>query len=82
MIQNLMFGYFIFSYFNLISGIFFFENIILVSGMQLFHIRPHFSMDIVRIFYYYLNFLEESLKANKNQQKSSLILQYSFVHKT
>ena len=61
---------------------FFFENIISVSGIQLFHIRPHVSLDIVTIFYYYLNFLAESLKANKNQRKSSLILQYSFVHKT
>ena len=37
------------------------------------------------IFEVYLlisDFLVESLKASKNQQKSSLILQYSFAQKT
>ena len=35
---------------NRIIGILFFENIILVWGIQLFHIGPHVSMDIIRVF--------------------------------
>ena len=53
MIQNLIFGY-------LES---FFENIVSVSCIQLFYIRPHVSVDIIRFLfhcYYYFNFLSKS----------------------
>ena len=43
------------------------KDIISVSGIQLFHICPYVSV---------------SLKANKNQLKRSLVLQYSFAEKT
>ena len=61
---------------NLIFVIPSFENII--SGEQLLSIRSsghHQSFFIPE-------FVAKSLKANKNQRKISLILQYSFAQKT
>ena len=53
MIQNIIFGFFIFHFF------FFFENII--SGIQRSHIRPHVSVNIIRDFFLFSDFLEESI---------------------
>ena len=58
MIQNLIFEY--------LEFFFFFENIISGSGIQLFYTRPYVSVDIIRAFLKFLNFLTQSLKANKN----------------
>ena len=44
-----------------------------------FFIRPHVPVDIIKVFSLISDFLVESLKANKNWQKRSLILQYSFA---
>ena len=41
----------------------------------------HVPVDIVRVFFI-PEFVAENLKANKNQRKRSLILQYSFAQKT
>ena len=54
MIQNIIFGFFIF-----IFIFFFFENII--SGIQRSHIRPHVSVNIIRDFFLFSDFLEESI---------------------
>ena len=43
---------------------YFIENII--SGIQLFYINPHVSANIIKVFFLISDFLEESLKANKN----------------
>ena len=67
MIQNLLFGFFIF-----------FENII--SGIQLFYIRS--NVHVVIRFFFISDFLAESLNANKTSKKKSLVLQYSFALKT
>ena len=40
----------------------------------------HVPMDIIRLFFI-PEFAAENLRANKNQRKRSLILQYSFVQK-
>ena len=58
-----------------------FENIISVSGIQLFCIHPHVSLNIIRVFLIFY-FSAESLKANKDWRKRSLILQYNFAQKT
>ena len=50
----------------LIFGILFFKNIISVSGIQRFYIRPHVSVDIIRVVLNFFNFLAESIEANKN----------------
>ena len=50
---------------------FFFENIF--SDIQLFYIRPHVPVDIIRVFF---NFRFFSRKSQR-----SLILQYSFAQK-
>ena len=42
---------------------------------------PHVPVDIIRIFFG-PEFIAENLKANKNQRKRSLILQYSSAQKT
>ena len=57
----------------------FFEDII--SGMQLYNIRPHVPVDIIRVFF---NFRFSSRKSQSQQklEKRSLILQYSFAQKT
>ena len=44
----------------------FFENIISVLVIQLFYIRPHVSVDIIRVFFQFFNFLAESLKSSNN----------------
>ena len=49
---------------NLIFGILFFENSI--SAIQRFHIRPDVPVDIIRFFFLISEFLEESLRTNKN----------------
>ena len=41
-----------------------FDNVIL--GIQLFYICPYFPLNIVRVFFYFFDFLAESPKANKN----------------
>ena len=41
----------------------------------------HVPVDIIRVFFI-PEFIAENLKANKNQPKRSLILQYSFAQKT
>ena len=56
----------------------FFENIIL--GIQSFYICPDAPVDIIRVFLI-TDFLAENLKANKNLQKRSHVLQYSFAQK-
>ena len=55
MIQNLLFGFFIF-----------FENII--SGIQLFYIRS--NVHVVIRFFFISDFLAESLNANKTSKKN------------
>ena len=42
----------------------FFKN--MISGIQLFYICPEVPADIIRTFFLILDFLAESLKANKN----------------
>ena len=44
------------------------------------NICPDVPVDIIRVFFFISDFLEESLRANKN--KLSLILQYSIAQKT
>ena len=46
-----------------------------------FDFIPHVLVNIIRVFFI-LEFVAENLKANKNQPKRSLILQYSFAQKT
>ena len=44
---------------------YFIENII--SGIQLRYIDPHVPADIIKVCFFFISdFLEESLKANKN----------------
>ena len=58
----------------------FLENI--VSGTQLLYIYICSNVPVsIRVFLI-SDFLAESLEANRNQQKRSLILQYIFVQKT
>ena len=56
----------------------FFEN--LISGKQLFLYSSTCSNRYQQNFFY--SFLVESFKANKDQRKRSLVLQYSFAQKT
>ena len=44
----------------------FFWKYLAISGIQLFYIRQHVSIDIIRVFILILDFLAEILKANKN----------------
>ena len=46
-----------------------------------YNFSPHVPVDIIRVFFI-PEFVAENLKANKNQPKRSLILQYSFAQKT
>ena len=46
-----------------------------------YNLSPHVPVDIIRVFFI-PEFVAENLKANKNQRKRSLILQYSFAQKT
>ena len=46
-----------------------------------YNLSPHVPVDIIRVFFI-PEFVAENLKANKNQPKRSLILQYSFAQKT
>ena len=55
----------------------FFENSI--SGIQSFYICPDIPVDAIRDFFLISKLLAESLRNNKNQQKRSHILQYSFA---
>ena len=45
-----------------------------------YNFSPHVPVDIIRVFFI-PKFVAEYLKANKNQPKISLILQYSFTQK-
>ena len=51
---------------NLIFGILFLENIISVLGIQLFIFVTYFSQNHQIFFFFFYDFLAESLKANKN----------------
>ena len=46
-----------------------------------YNFSPRVPVDIIRVFFI-PEFVAENLKANKNQQKRSLILQYCFAQKT
>ena len=63
----------------------FFWKYLAISGIQLFYIRKHVSVDIIRVFTLILDFLSEILKDNNKQysftQKASLIL-WTFTHLT
>ena len=50
--------------------------------MQRFYIRPHVPVDIIRIFFSFQIVQQKVSKPTKNQQKRSLISQYSFAQKT
>ena len=41
---------------------FFFWKYFSVSGIQLFYVGPHLSVDIIRVFFLFFNFLAESQK--------------------
>ena len=64
---------------NLIFAILFSK--LLFRAQKVFYIRPHVPVDIIRVIFI-PDFLAGSLKANKDQRKKSLILQYSFAQKT
>ena len=65
---------------NLIFGNFFSENIIL--GIQLFHIRQHVPLNIIRDFFKIQISWQKVSKPTITSDKKSLILQYSFTQKT
>ena len=46
-----------------------------------YNLSAHVPVDIIRVFFI-PEFVAENLKANKNQRKRSLILQYCFAQKT
>ena len=48
--------------------------------LRAYSLGPHVPLDIIRV-YFIPKFVAENLKANKNQRKRSLILQYSFAQK-
>ena len=47
----------------------FFENIISVSGTQLSYIRPHVSVDIIRVFFNFLIFWQKVSRPTKTSEK-------------
>ena len=59
---------------NFIFGILFSENTILVSGIQLFYIRPHISVDIIRVF---LFFWFSSREPRRQQKLAKKITHFS-----
>ena len=61
---------------NLIFAILFLKIL-----FRAYNFSPHVPVDIIRVFFI-PEFVAENLKANKNQPKRSLILQYSFAQKT
>ena len=61
---------------NLIFAILFLKIL-----FRAYNFSPHVPVDIIRVFFI-PEFVAENLKANKNQRKRSLILQYSFAQKT
>ena len=63
-----------------IFGILFFINNISGSGIQLFYIRPYVSVDIIRAFLKFLNFLTESLKANKSSNFTIQFCSKNLIH--
>ena len=61
---------------HICNSFFFFLKIL----FRAYNFSPHVPVDIIRVFFI-PEFVAENLKANKNQRKISLILQYSFVQK-
>ena len=47
----------------------FFETIISVSGMQIFYIRPHVSVDIIRVYFNFLILQQKVPKLTKTSEK-------------
>ena len=48
---------------------------------RVYDFSPHVPVDITKVFFI-PEFVAENLKANKNQPKRSLILQFSFAQKS